>query len=80
MSEQPLPGMPVPPPVRAPQRADGLRTSRYNPKAKRLCDTCVFMIHRYGQGGAAYPKAARWRVSSADKSWYLCEQHKETRL
>lgn len=84
MSEQQpaLPGMPVSPAPRTPTAAstDGRRVSRYSAKVRKLCDACVFLIHRYGQGGAPYPKAARWRVATADKTRYLCEHHKETKF
>lgn len=80
-SEPPLPDMPeVPRSSRPAPAAGGERVSRYSPRARRLCDACVFLIHKYGQGGAPYPKHARWRVSRPERSWYLCNDHKETRL
>ncbi len=80
MSESPLPGMPAPPPAHPPRPAAGERFSRYNPKVRRLCDVCVFLIHQYGQGNASYPRAARWRRATDTQTRYVCEQHKEIRL
>lgn len=57
----------------------GVRYSRYTAKHRRLCDACVKDIHRYGQGGAPFPKAARWRRTDID-THYLCEAHKDTPL
>lgn len=72
--------MPDPPPPRQPRPAAGERVSRYHPRARRLCDACTFLIHQYGQAGAPYPKAARWRISTDTESRYVCNEHKDTRL
>jgi hypothetical protein len=79
MADQPLPGMPQPPRAAAPTPREKETVSRF--RGHRLCDACVFMIHRYGQAGAAFPRTARWRVAKPEtESRYLCENHKETRL
>lgn len=79
MTEQPLPGMPAPPPREPPKPRPGETFSRYK-SARRLCEVCTFFIHRYGVGNAEYPRAARWRRAGPTETRYVCEQHKETRL
>jgi hypothetical protein len=81
MAEQlPLPGMPdVPEPSRPRgSTGSGVRLTRYRTQKRRLCDECVRLIHRYGQAGAPYPQAARWRRSAGDNLDFLCEQHKDS--
>ncbi len=80
MIEDPLPGMPEPPPVRAPQERAGERVARYKAQTRRLCDACTHYIHQFGQGGAQYPRTARWVISSNTTTRYLCNDHKDTRL
>jgi hypothetical protein len=78
--QPPLPDMPAPPARHAPAGRSGERISRYSTKARRVCDACAFLIHRYGQAGAPYPRQAKWRVSTDEKSWYLCGEHRESRF
>lgn len=80
MTEEPLPGMPDDPPPKVVKARTGETFSRYSVKARRLCDVCVWMIHQYGQGGAPYPRSAKWRRATPEANAYVCEQHKETRL
>lgn len=78
--DEPLPGMPELPVRHPPAERAGERVSRYTAQARRLCDACTFYIHRYGQGGAPYPKHARWQIATETKTRYLCNDHKDTRL
>lgn len=78
--ESPLPGMPEMPPSQPRPPGSGERFTRYRPKVRRLCDVCIFLIHRYGQAAAPYPRSARWRRVTGETTKYVCEQHKETRL
>lgn len=77
MDDIPLPGMPEPPPPR-PATQPAHRVTRHRTKTHRLCDTCIFLLHRYGRDGGAYPRAVRWLVVTESKNHYVCEQHKET--
>lgn len=77
--DQPLPGMPEPPP--APPR-DVRRPDLYAVRIRptKLCERCCWEIYLKGQQGAPYPRAARWRVTSPDGQQRLCDTHKEERL
>lgn len=74
----PLPGMPVPPPLRpSVPRKPGVRATRI--KALRLCEQCCRDIHILGADVASYPRPARWRVVDAATEQRLCERHKVER-
>lgn len=77
MRDQPLPGMPPEParPARTPQH--GMRVSRWNPKARKLCVDCCQLIHALGIEAAPYPRPARWRLASETFTTFLCDLHKE---
>lgn len=79
--DQPLPGMPEPPPVKrfgVRRATKAVQAVRVRPT--KLCEQCCFLIHLRGQAGAPYPRAARWRVTSPVGVERLCESHKDERV
>lgn len=79
MIQPPLPDMPPLPERTPPRPRNGESFSRYK-TPRRLCDICVFFVHRYGVGNAEPPRAARWCRRSPTDTRYTCEQHREVRL
>jgi hypothetical protein len=76
--DQPLPGMPEPPAPRMRKAPPDMHAVRTRPT--KLCEKCCQLIHLRGQGGAPYPRAARWRVTSPGGVERLCDTHKDERL
>lgn len=76
MRDEPLPGMPEPPP-RSPRVVRGGKAQAVRTRPTRLCDRCCELIHLRGQQGAAYPRAGRWRVTTGQFVRRLCDTHKD---
>ena len=77
MNDAPLPQMPQPPESKPHRPKHGMRISRYNPRARRLCFDCCQLIHALGIESAPYPRVARWRLASDTFTTLLCDLHKE---
>lgn len=76
--DEPLPGMPEPPPLRMRKAPPDMQAVRTRPT--KLCERCCRLIHLRGQEGAPYPRAARWRVTTPEGVHRLCDTHKDERL
>jgi hypothetical protein len=79
MIQPPLPEMPEPPARTPPKPRTGESFTRYK-TPRRLCDMCIFLIHRYGWGNAEPPRVAKWRRATPEETRFVCEQHREVRL
>lgn len=75
MTQDPLPGMPHPPPRRDRPPAAGVKLVRST--TPHLCQVCCELIHKRGIEKAPYPRPARWRRITPAAHLYLCEGHKE---
>lgn len=78
MTDEPLPGMPVPPPPSLKKPDPGVRVSRSD--NRHLCEECCRLIHVMGIIRAPYPRTARWRLATAESTSFLCHEHKEERV
>lgn len=74
MTDEPLPGMPAPPPVLEKSPKD-VRIARSD--NRHLCEECCRQIHVQGIIRAPYPSTARWRITTAESAAFLCHNHKE---
>jgi len=73
--DEPLPGMPTPPPVLPKKPPQGVRITRSD--SRHLCEECCRLIHVMGILRAPYPNTARWRVTTPESTAFLCHNHKE---
>lgn len=75
MTDEPLPGMPQPPPTFQKTAPKDVRIVRSD--NRHLCEECCRLIHVMGIIRAPYPGTARWRIATAEATSFLCHEHKE---